>query len=197
LYLQRSGGLMALPLAVGALILMFGGWRIWKVAVVLSFGLVGGTVGMLIAKDPGDRWMYAAAGFLALGAISVPPVNYSVAVLGGVIGGALCHYVSLDLGLGGVPLWLVTLLGLGICTAVSFIYLRQIIIVVTSFEGAVLLVSAAVALLSTTPRLFNYFRTMAYEGSIFLPFVVLVPTVIGTMCQMADVNRKGVSIVRR
>ncbi|MCH7814413.1 MAG: hypothetical protein IID40_10385 [Planctomycetes bacterium] len=83
-----------------------------------------------------------------------------------------------------------SVVALGGACALSILHQREIIVVVTSFEGAVLMISAAVAMLSTVPGLFNYFRNMAHEGSIFIPFILLVPTVVGTMSQLADVKRR-------
>ena len=189
-YLQSSGGLIGIPLALGGLVLMLGGWRIWKAAVVLSFAIIGAAVGAVVAKEGSHTHLYAAIGFLALGAVSFPPVNYSVVVLGGIIGAAIVNHVSAGLGVAPPVLWVVTGIGLLAACALSFLNLRQVVVVITSFEGAVLLLSAAVAFLSEVPGLYEYFRTTAYQGSVIVPFLLLVPTAVGTMCQLAEANRK-------
>ncbi|MCP4247383.1 MAG: hypothetical protein GY778_10085 [bacterium] len=190
LYLRQSGTLMGIPLALSGLILMLGGWRLWKLAVVLTFGIIGTAVGAQLARSPDQVWLYAAIGCIVLAGVSYPPVKYSVAVLGGLIGAALVHYTITGFAVTGWALWLGSGVALAGAFALSLLHQREIIVVVTSFEGAVLIISAAVALLSTVPGLFHYFRAMAHEGSIFIPFLLLVPTVVGTMSQLADVKKR-------
>jgi len=193
-FLQQSGALFGFPLALGGLILMFGGWRLWKFAVVLSFATIGALVGAFLAGGSANTPWYALGGFLLLGVASYPPINYSIVALGGVIGATIVNYIFAGLNLPPNALWLITGIGLIVSCALAFLNLRQVIVVVTSFEGALLLLSAAVSFLSEVPGLFGYFRAMVYEGSIFLPFLVLVPTVVGTLIQLADVNRRQVSV---
>ena len=197
LWLKQIDALAGIPLAVGALALMLGGWRIWKVAVVLTFGLLGAVVGVVIADTPSEAKLYGLVGFAVAAAASYPPVFYAVAVLGGIIGAGLTNYLAEGMGFDGTVLWLITAVGLVACLALSFINLRQVIIVVTAFEGAVLLLSAVIAMLSKVPGPFNYFRQMVFETSIFVPFLVLVPAVIGAFLQAADANQRGFTITRR
>jgi len=193
-YLQQSGGLLGIPLLLGGVVLMLSGWRLWKVAVTFSFGIIGAVIGVMIAEGGQYSLLYAGIGFVLLGAASYPPVNYSVVVLGGAIGASIINYLFSGFGLAPVALWTITGIGLVASCALAFLNLRQVVVLVTSFEGAVLLLSAAVAFLSEVPELFHFFRPMAYKGSFFVPFLLLVPTVVGTMIQLADVNRKGVGI---
>ena len=190
MYLRQSGALLGIPLALGGLVLMLGGWRLWKPAVVLTFGIIGAGVGAPLAKSPDEVWLYAAIGGIVLAGTSYPAIKYSVAVLGGIIGAGLVYYAFTGFGLTGWPLWLGCSVALAGACALSILHQREIIVVVTSFEGAVLILSAAVAMLSTVPGLFHYFRNMAHEGSIFIPFILLVPTVVGTMSQLADVKQR-------
>ena len=53
MFLRMSGGLIGIPLALAGLVLVAGGWRFWKVAVVLSFGVVGAVAGWMVAGDAG------------------------------------------------------------------------------------------------------------------------------------------------
>ena len=137
-----------------------------------------------------------AVGFALAAAASFPPVFYAVAVLGGIIGAGLANYLAEGMGLDSWILWVITAIGLIVCTALSFINLRHVIIAVTAVEGGVLLLSAVVAILSKVPGPFNYFRQMAFETSIFVPFLVLVPAVVGAFLQAADANQRSFTVTR-
>ena len=191
MYLQQSSGLIGIPLAVAGIVLVAAGWRLWRVAVVLSFGILGATAGALLAGQGGPELAYGAIGAVVLGAASYPKAKYSSALLGGIIGAGIFNCIFAGFGLTGGALAIVTAIGLVLFTAVSFLDVRQVIIIITAFEGAVLVVSAAIAFVAEVPGVFNYFRSMATGSSIFVPFLLLVPTVVGTMLQMADANRRA------
>ncbi|MHC4064158.1 MAG: hypothetical protein ACYSUQ_10150 [Planctomycetota bacterium] len=195
-YLRDSSGLIGFPLALGGVVLMAGGWRIWKVAVILTFGIIGAVIGTMLAKGGPDSMFYATIGFLVLGGASYPPANYSIVLIGGIIGAGIFNFAFAGFGLAPGALWAITGIGLIASCAIAFLNLRQVIAVVTAFQGAVLMLSAAVAFVAEVPGLYNYFRAMAHKGSIVLPFLLLVPTVVGTLIQLADVNRRGAAIGR-
>lgn len=192
--LRSTDTVVALPLAVGGLVLVLSGWRFWKLAVVLSYGCLGALAGTMIGRGHDQQTLYAVVGFLVFGAVSLPPVNYSVAVLGGILGAGLVHAWADSTGLAGSVLWILTAIGLVCGTALSFLNLRQVVMIITSFLGSLLLLSAAIAALGNAPSTFNYFYSMALESAIFLPFVMLVPTVVGTFLQAADANRKDFAL---
>ncbi len=197
MFLKQMNALGAIPLALAGVALMLSGWRIWKAAVVLTFGLLGAIVGVLIADGPSQEKVYAVAGFALAAAISFPPVYYAVAVLGGIIGAGLANYLGEGMGFDGPVLWIITAVGLIAATALSFINLRQVIIVITAFEGGAMLLSAVVAMLAQVPGPYNFFRQMVFESSIFVPFVLMVPAAIGAFLQAADANTRCFTITRK
>ena len=190
-YLQQQGVFLGLPLAVGGLLMLLGGWRLWKMATVVSFAALGFAGGLALAPDGKGAWMYGLLAAVAVGVASYPTAKYAIAVLGGVIGAAVVNYYLGGLNLDDRVIWMGTGIGFLGATALSFIDRRQVIIVVTACEGAMLFMSAVVAVMAQFPGTFTYFRNMAFETSVFLPFVLLVPTVIGVLLQMADANRRG------
>ncbi|UCG17008.1 MAG: hypothetical protein JSV19_03025 [Phycisphaerales bacterium] len=195
--LQKSDSLVGLPLCAVGLALALGGWRLWKVSVVGTFALIGGVLGVLLADKPGDQGLYAIAGAALLGVGSFPPANYSIAVLGGLISAGITHMTLSPLSIGGWPLWIAVGLAFAVCTALSYVYLRQVIVIVTSFEGAVLVVSGMVALVSEVPQLFKFFRGISADYWFFVPFLLLVPTVVGCMLQLADVRQRDSGMASR
>jgi hypothetical protein len=189
-YLQRSDWLIGLPFCAVGLILALAGWRIWKVAVVVTFAIIGWILGTLVAGGNSQSLLYAVAGAVMLGAASAPTAPYSIAALGGIIVAGIAEITLSELGLASWPLWIALVLCFAGSTALSYIYMRQVIVIVTAFEGAVLLMSGAVAIVSETPRLFNFFRSISNHYWFFLPFLLLVPTVVGCLLQMADVKQR-------
>ncbi len=196
-WLRQTDALAGIPLATAALALMLGGWRLWKVAVVLTFGILGAVAGVMLAGSPSEELLYGVIGFALAAGASFPPVFYAVAVLGGIIGAGLVNYLAESMGFSGPLLWLITAVALIGTTALSFINLRQVIILVTAFEGGILLLSAVIVMLSKVPGPFNYFRQMVFETSIFVPFLVMVPAVIGAFLQAADANQRSFTITRK
>lgn len=194
--LQQVGGLAGIPLLLAGVTLAGVGWRIWKIAVVLNFAFIGGMVGYNLASSPDQQVLFAAVGGLVLGAASFPPVNYSVSLLGGLIGGGIVFVMATAITTNAVMIWVVASIALMVFSALSFLYLRQVIIIITSFEGGVLLLAASVTIFAEAPGLFGFFRRVAVESGVFVPFLLLVPTVIGSLLQMAEVNRKGVGVGR-
>ena len=58
------------------------------------------------------------------------------------------------------------------------------------FEGAALLLSGLVPVLSTVPGIFRFFESLTRSSDIFFPFAVMVPTLVGVFLQMADARNK-------
>ena len=57
LFLKQSHSAAGFPLVVGGLGLMLFGWRMWKVCVMLSFGLIGAGLGAIAGQAIGNRTM--------------------------------------------------------------------------------------------------------------------------------------------
>jgi len=189
-FLASLEPLVGLPFCIGGLVLMIIGWRLWKACTVLTFALIGLALGTMMGASGPDQIWYALGGALLLGIGSFPPVNYSVALLGGLIGGGILYGALESLGLSGPALWIAAGLACAAVTGISAINLRHVIIFITAFEGAALLVSGLAVFVLHSSNLIHHFRGMAYTSGIFLPFILLVPTVVGAMVQMADVRQR-------
>lgn len=196
-FLSASDSLLGLPLCAAGLALILGGWRLWKAAVVVTFALIGGAIGVLLADTPQNQMLYAGIGAVLLGGASLPPANYSIAVLGGLISAAILHTTVAPLITRPLPLWILVGSVFFACAALSYVYVRHVIVIITSFEGGVLMVSGLVAVASDYPQLFNFFRTISANYWFFMPFLLLVPTAMGCMLQMADVRQRDSGMARR
>jgi hypothetical protein len=195
IYLQNSSELIGVPLLLVGVVLALGGWRIRKVTIPASFGLIGGLIGMLVGEPSGQEWLYALLYGVVLGVAGHVLGARGVGLLGGLIGAGIVNCLAEHFGLEGAILWVVTLIGLSVFTAVSFLDVRQVVILITSFEGAVLVVSACVAFFSSVPWVANQFRGTAWGWALIVPFLLLVPTVIGTLLQTADARQSECGII--
>lgn len=177
------------PLIVGGLGLMLFGWRLWKVCVVLAFGLIGTLIGAQVIGPRDNQMTYAIACGVVLGLVSYWPGHFSVAVLGGVIGGCVTHFYLESMKLNSETLWGGVGAAFVACTAFAVINRRHVVIIVTAFLGAMLLLSGLTSWVMNLPALFGTFRAMAAWSVIVVPFLVLVPTVMSCFYQIAEVRR--------
>ncbi len=187
--LRGTQPLVGFPLLLGGMGLMLFGWRMWKLCVALSFGLIGAGVGSYLA-GPGEYQTYIAFGCgLALGLLSYWPVNYSVSLLGGLIGASFLTNSLAGMGLDGPMLWVAGGLALFGCSALAFLHRAHVVIAVTAFLGATLLVSGLAVFVMRTSSLYGTLHSMATNYTIVVPFLLLVPTVMSCFYQTAEVRR--------
>ena len=74
-------------------------------------------------------------------------------------------------------------------TAVACLNRGQVVILVTAFIGAVLVVSGLAMWVMELPGIYGALRGMASASAIVAPFVLLVPTVVSCFYQSAEVHR--------
>lgn len=193
-FLRDSHTATGFPLMVGGLALMLFGWRLWKVAVVLAFGVFG-TVGAALAMGPRDDQMTYALGCGAVCALASSwPLRYSVSALGGILGGMVTFSYLARMGLEQGMLWGLSGAATVACLAMAVLYRRHVVILVTAFLGAVLLLSGLMTLVMTNAALFGTFKSMAAWSAIVIPFLVVVPTVMSCFYQIAEVRRLQVEL---
>jgi hypothetical protein len=169
--------------------LMLFGWRLWKVCLLLAYGAIGASLGAALTPEGQSPFSLASLGALLLGTAAFWWSSASIVFLGGLTGCGVLFTAFSSLGLHGPPLWFLAGLSLVACTALSMINRRYVIIVVTSFLGAVVLMSGVTAFIMAMPVLYGTFRGMASYSGIVVPFLVIVPTVISFFYQVSEVHR--------
>jgi len=194
IFLKQSHTAVGFPLVVAGIALMFFGWRMWKLCVMLSYAVIGAVIGALLIGPCDEQWMYALCGAAVLGLISYWPVNIAVSVLGGLIGAGIITFSLAEIGLKGTTLWTAGGIAMAGCTAFAFLNRQHIVIVVTAFLGAVLLMSGVATWVMQLPALYGTLRQMATGSAIVLPFILIVPTVMSSFYQAAEVRRLNVNL---
>jgi hypothetical protein len=176
---------------------MLMGGRMFRALVAISFGVVGFVIGGLLPVS--DLFQIVSSFVLAVGLAIASGfmIKGAVALLAGgwsalaIIGFRAKIGVSNDkvmLLLGGVAL--------AITISLTFIMYREIIAFVTSFEGAILLVSGTIIFCSRAPSLWRSIRELLLDTPIFAPFLLLAVTMTGFYLQLSDLRQKdsGVSV---
>lgn len=190
-FLRSSDALIGFPLIIAGAVLSVFGWRMWKICVVVSFGLLGAAIGTHFAGTGENQLLYAACCAVALGVLSYWPAHYSLAALGGIIGcGAALHFVS-GLRLDPITVWIIGVLGFLGCTAYALINRQLVVIFVTAFLGAVLVMSGLTAFIMEFPPVYGTFSSLAAGSVLVVPFILLVPSVMSSFYQIAEIRRLG------
>lgn len=189
--LREFHTLVSLPLLVGGAVLCLLGWRMWRFCVALAYGVIGASGAVWLMGRFGmetDYFLAGGAGMIAaVTAFSV--ANFCLPLLGGIIGAGVLYPILTGMGLRDMALWvgaLVCAIGGG---ALALINRRYLVISVTSFFGATLVISGLAALLMNTKALYSTFHGLAMGSVIVVPFLLLVPTVMSFFYQVADVRR--------
>ena len=192
--LRGLHGLAGIPLVVAGAGLMLFGWRLWKLCVMLSFGVLFTWLGARLIGPSDDQWSFALAAGAGLGLLSYWSVRQAVSVLGGLIGGGMITYLVGVAGVTGNGLWASGGIAFIGCTAYSFLNRQRVVIAITAFFGAVLLISGLATWLTALPSLYGSLYTLATGSVLLVPFFLLVPTVMSCFYQMAEVHRLGVEL---
>ncbi|MCJ7777541.1 MAG: TMEM198/TM7SF3 family protein [Sedimentisphaerales bacterium] len=169
------------------MVYMLYGWRIFKVLVVICFGLVGMFAGINIGQRFDSQIAGAIAGLILLAAISIPMMRWAVSLLGAITGGILAGGLWYAFELPGQYLPAGAGIGLVAGGMISFIVFRIAVMLFTSFGGGALIVTGLVALVHQyesmreppTERIKDLFMNQNW----FLPVLLLIPTVIGIIVQ--------------
>ena len=183
--------LVAFPLFIAGLALMVFGWRMWKICVVSSFGLIGAGLCAALVGPVEYQMLYTLGGGVALGLLSYYPVNHSVSLLGGLIGAGLLAKVLSEMGLRGAALYISAAVALFGFSALAFLNRRHVVIGVTAFLGAVLVVSGLTVFVIKMPGLYGTLHAMGTTNMIVVPFMLMVPTVVSCFYQASEVRRSN------
>lgn len=193
-FLRQTGAVAGVPLVVGGICLMFFGWRMWKVCVMLAFGAIGAAVGAHFGKPTGNAELYAIPAAILFAGLSYWPVNLALALLGGVVGGGTTFFFLSGIGVSGLVAW-------GLCGAAvfstgayAFLHRQHIVVFLTALMGALLLTSGIAAWLVALPSVYSTLTGLASHTTIVAPFLLLVPTAASCFFQLAEIRRHETSI---
>ena len=175
-----------LAISFGVVYLLYG-WRIFKVLVVICFGLVGLFAGVKIGSRFDSEILGGIIGLSVLGGISVPLMRWAVSLLGAVAGGILTSGVWYACELPEKYILAGAIIGIVAGGMISFIIFKIAVMLFTSLGGGVLIVTGMLALFyhyeSIQEPPTETVKTMLYNHHWFVPVLLLVPTFIGIIVQ--------------
>jgi len=181
-----------IAISFGVVYLLYG-WRIFRILVVISFGLFGMFLGIFVGRQLGNEMWGGLIGLGLLAFVSVPLMKWSVCILGALAGGILTGGLWYAFGLPEMYIWAGAIIGVVAGGMISFIVLKAAVMLFTSLGGSIITVMGVLALLHMYEGLNNpattYVRDLVYEQNWFLPVALLVPTVIGIITQNSFVKK--------
>jgi len=175
-----------LAISFGVVYMLYG-WRIFKILVVICFGLIGLFAGIKVGQRFDSQILGAVVGLFLLAALSVPLMRWAVSLLGAVAGGILTAGLWYAFELPGQYILAGAAIGLIAGGMSSFVVFKIAVMLFTSFGGGVLTVTGLVALLyqyeSMQSPPTGQVKDLFLNQNWFLPVLLLIPTFIGIIIQ--------------
>ena len=184
-----------LAISFGVVYLLYG-WRIFRVLVVISFGMIGMFLGIMAGQkfgsgNPEGPTVYVVWGGLIgtalLAFLSVPLMKWCVSFLGAVAGGVITSGIWYACNLPDQYIWAGAIIGVVAGGMISFILLKASVMLFTSLGGSLISVIGILALIHeyelSLSEPTHYVEDLVFTQSWFLPVVLIIPTLIGILIQ--------------
>lgn len=175
-----------IAVSFGAVYLMYG-WRIFKVLVVISFGLIGLFLGVHFGDFFGSQLWSGIIGLCILAAISIPLMRWAVSMLGALAGGIITGAIWYAFELPEKYILAGAIIGLVAGGMISFIVFRVAIMLFTSLAGGILIATGMLSLfyhyeMIQDPPTANV-QDLIFNTHWFLPVVMIFATAVGIVLQ--------------
>jgi len=180
------GLLEALTFISFGVVCLFYGWRVFKILVVISFGLLGLVLGvMVIEKSIGEQHQLVGGliGLVLMSVLSVPLMRWAVSILGAVAGAILASGIWYACELNEEYILAGAIIGIVAGGMISFIVFKIAIMLFSSLGGSGLVVAGVLAILYQYPETTAQVEDLVFTEKWFLPAALVVPTVIGIIVQ--------------
>ncbi|MHC4574399.1 MAG: hypothetical protein ACYS76_09760 [Planctomycetota bacterium] len=172
-------------ISFGTVCLLYG-WRVFKILVIISFGLLGLGLGIQIGNKIQGENSHIWSGLIGLGLMagaSVPLMRWAVSILGAVAGGVLTSGIWYAFGLTEQYIWAGALVGIVAGGMISFIIFKIAVMLFSSLGGSVLIVAGMLALFHLYPETTEQIQETVFTNKWFLPVALMVPTAVGLIVQ--------------
>ena len=164
---------------------LFYGWRVFRVLVIMSFMLIGGATGVVVAKNVGAENGLLLSGMMAvtMGIVSVPLMHWAVSILGILTGGILAGGLWYACSFPENYLWAGGLIGAVAGGMIPFIVFKASVMLFTSLSGSTFILAGVLALLNIYPPTREQIQLYVYGHRWFLPVALIVFTAVGVYWQ--------------
>ena len=176
-----------IAISVGIVYMLYG-WRIFRVLVVICFGLGGMFLGIFAGRHFGSTIWGGVMGLVLFAIVSVPLMKWCFSALGALAGGSLTGAVWYAFGLPLDYIWAGVVIGIVAGGLISFILLKASVMLFTGLGGSIIMMVGVLALVyqyetqvlnPPTQHIFN----SVYYNRWFLPVVIILPTIVGMIMQ--------------
>jgi hypothetical protein len=175
-----------LGISFGAVYLLYG-WRIFKILVVICFGLIGMFAGIEVGARFDAEPLGGTVGLLLVAAISVPLMRWGVSILGAAAGGVLGAGIWYAVGLPEEYILAGAVTGIVAGGMIGFIIFKIAVMLFTSLGGGLLISVGLLALFYQYEQIqeppTEKVKELLYQENWFMPVMLLVPTIIGVLVQ--------------
>lgn len=176
-----------IAISVGIVYMLYG-WRIFRVLVVICFGLGGMFLGIFAGRHFGSVIWGGVLGLALFSIVSVPLMKWCVSALGAIAGGSLTGAVWYAFGLPLDYIWAGVIIGVVAGGLISFIMLRASVMLFTGLGGSVIMMVGVLALVyqyetKVLDPPTQHIHNSIYQNQWFLPVVIILPTIIGMIMQ--------------
>ncbi len=178
--------LQAITFMSFGVVCVFYGWRVFKILVVINFGLLGLAIGMKLTgkmTSMSNQLMGGLIGMGILAVLSVPLMRWAVCILGAAAGGIFTSGIWYACELRESYIWVGGLVGVVAGGMISFIVFKVAVILFSSLWGSGLIVAGGLALLYDHSGTSDLVEKLVFHVPWFLPVTLMVPTVIGFILQ--------------
>jgi hypothetical protein len=172
-------------ISFGSVCLLYG-WRVFKILVVINFGLIGLVLGKIICGrivGLNNELAGELIGMGVLAVLAVPLMKWGVSILGAGAGAFIAASIWYACNLPEQYIWAGALTGLVAGGMISFIIFKLAIMLFTSLWGSSLISSGAMALLYLYEPTKSQIQDLVFDKKWFLSVAVILPTLIGVILQ--------------
>jgi hypothetical protein len=193
--LETADGLFGIPLAVGGLILMVFGLRLWPFTVAIAGGVAGYGLATFLCKLAGvEPGTIAVLAGVAVAAIGYLLRCHSITLVAALLCAGVVHAGASAGGAAEEVGWLLAVVGAAAGAGLAIVYRQHVAILLASLEGGLLLLAGLTVFVSSVPSLYAPIRHLVADYPIMLCFVVLVPVSMGCFFLAGEAKRNAVDL---
>ncbi len=188
--IQALSWLQAVLAVSFGVVYMLYGWRIFRVLVVICFGLAGMAIGIELGDKLDNQIWGGILGLALMSFVSIPLMKWCVCILGAAAGGVMTGGLWYAFGLPQIYIWAGAAVGAVAGGMISFIVLKVAVMLFTSLGGTVILMTGLLSLLvqyqmfdlnitAEQTKVYHWVHNLKW----FLPVVLIAPTFFGIYMQ--------------
>lgn len=180
------GFLEALTFISFGVVCLFYGWRVFKILVIISFGLLGLILGVMVSeKFIGEQHQLVGGliGLVLMAVLSVPLMRWAVSILGAIAGAVLASGIWYACELNEQYILAGAIIGIVAGGMISFIVFKIAVMLFSSLGGSGLVVAGVLAILYQYSQTTAQVEELVFTEKWFLPAALVAPTLVGMLVQ--------------